>query len=234
MILDIITVAVIILFIVIGSIRGAAKALFGAALSFFSYIAASWLARFFAAGIYGKLIEPVVFDSVSSSVEKLISGSVKEASQALPWWLEGALGLSGGSIVESAAKFTSDVPDNAARAVNSAVEPIITGMICIVLTVLFFVLLTCLGRALLKKPLLSIFELPVISTLNRFAGGALGAVEGVIVVMMLAYLLRLLLPHFGNEVWYIDESTIYNSFIFYHFYSGNIFTALSSWILTKS
>ncbi len=78
------------------------------------------------------------------------------------------------------------------------------------------------------NPVLRLFELPVIRGVNRFFGAVIGFIDAFLLVSLLAYLLRLLMPDINSQGGILNESTIYNSFIFYHFYSGNIFTAITS------
>ena len=93
-----------------------------------------------------------------------------------------------------------------------------------------FLILSLLLRLILLKPFLSLFEAPGISAVNTFFGGVIGFVDAFLIVSLLAYLLKLLMPLISSEAGILNESTIYNSFIFYHFYSGNIFSALVSLI----
>ena len=81
-------------------------------------------------------------------------------------------------------------------------------------------------KLLVVRPVLKLFELPGIRGVNRFFGGVIGFVDAFLLVSLLAYLLRLLMPAVSSQNGILNESTIYNSFIFYHFYSGNIFTAV--------
>ena len=233
MLYDIILIGIIILFIVIGSFKGLARMVFGLAATFVSWLLASWIAAPAAGWLYNALIEASVKSSVAEAVQKLITGaanSVSEVIAQLPVWLKGAMDLTGEQLPSAGAELGNELAGTAADTVNTAVRPVIVGFITIILTVVLFFLIRLILRKLLMKPILGLFKLPVISTLNRILGAVLGAVEGLVVVCILAYLLRLLLPHIASGTGILNESTIYNSFIFYHFYSGNIFTYLTSWI----
>ena len=230
MILDIFCVALFILFIVIGVKLGAFRMLFGLAADFVSYLAASWISGFAAAHIYTAFIRPTVIKSITAASNDMIIGRADSALSSLPWWLKSAISLTGADLSSGADTLYADISDSIAQTVNTAVQPIITGFLSILLTLILYLLIRFILVKLFKKPLVKIFELPVIGTVNKFFGAVLGAIESLLIIMMLAYLLKLLLPYIGTEAWIIDETTIYNSLIFYHFYSGNIFTALSLWI----
>ena len=85
-------------------------------------------------------------------------------------------------------------------------------------------------RLVLVKPLIALFRFPVLNTLNRVAGGVIGFIDAVLVVSMAAYLIKLILVNIGSNSTWFNEETINKSFIFSHFYSGNIFTWIGSLI----
>lgn len=232
MILDLIVLALFVLFIVIGTVRGAARTLFGLVSTFAAYLSAAWLAGLAATGLYRMLIRPSITGIIDDWVGKIASGVVSDAGAALPAWLIGALDLSGKKL-GTIADLTAASSGKIAADIDTAVEPIIVGLISTLLTILFFLFIRFILRKLLMEPVLALFKAPVIGTVNRLLGAAIGAVEGLLIVSMLAYLLRLLLPHIAEPPAFMDESTIYNSLIFYHFYSGNIFTILASWVLYR-
>ena len=233
MIYDIILIGIVLLFIVIGAVRGLAKTVIGLGVMFVSWLAASWLGKLIATWLYAGVFGPKVTTSVSQAADKISSGAVQtvdEVTAQFPGWLKGALSMSGKALPTDASQLTADFSQTAADTVNSVVQPIIIGAISILLTIVLFIVIRLVLRVLVMKPLLGVFKLPVINAFNRVLGGLLGAAEGVVLVWVLAYLLRLLLPHIASQTTILNESTIYNSFIFYHFYSGNIFTYLASWI----
>ena len=227
MILDLIVVAIFLLLIVIGAVKGAARMLFNLASDFAAYLVGAWLAGLAAANGYRLLIRPAITKIVEDSVSNMASGLVTQVE--MPFWLKSALRMSGSELA-SPVELAAAASQKAVTEVDKAVEPIIVGFISIALTILLFFVIRFILRKLLMEPVLALFKAPVVNTLNRFLGGAIGAVEGLLIVSMLAYLLKLLLPHMAEPPAFLDESTIYNSFILYHFYSGNIFTILTSWV----
>ena len=230
MIYDVILVAIFITFAIIGYFRGAAKALIGIVVSFVAYAVASIPARLVSGWIYNTMIAPAVHDSVVNTVQSTASGVSDQASALLPGWLSGLLQLSGADIPGTINAAGADLSETAATGVNSVVEPLVSGFLSMILTIGFFFLIRFLLLKLAVIPLIGISKLKVLSTLNKALGAALGLAEAFVVVSMLAYLLRLILPYIHGDAAFLNESTIYNSFIFYYFYSGNIFAALTGWI----
>ena len=231
MILDLILIALLLIFIIIGCRRGAMATVAGLVMSFAAYLVAAWAAKLISVYIYTNYILTAIRDSVGASVRKLADGtisSLNEVIDSLPPMIKLLVGASGDDLKMDT--YYSDMTAAATDIVDKAVRPVAVGFLSIVLTVLLFIVLSFIFKKLLLKPLLKTFDIPVLSGVNRFFGGVIGAVEGVLAVCMLAYLLRLILPYTDSSSPVLNESTIYNSFIFYHFYSGNIFTMLSSWI----
>ena len=229
MIFDLILLVIITIFVIIGVKRGFAAALIGIVISFVSYLAAAWVGRSLAKLFYENIIYPAIRGSIVDAVDKLatgVVGTVDEAARTLPGWLSGILSLSGKALDIDASGVTADISDTAINAVDTTARPMIVGFISVLLTIILFLLFCVLLKWIFKKPILKLFELPVINKVNMALGGVLGFLEGFLAVCMLAALLKLVLPYIDSQTSFLNESTIYNSFIFYHIYSGNIFTAI--------
>jgi len=226
MIYDLLLIAIFITFLIIGYAQGAMKSLIGIIVSFVSYIFASMLAKLIASWCYMKMIFPSIEKAVSDTIGGIVSGVSSDLSENMPQWLQLALKLSNIDTSGLIPSSGSGLTEQAVSAVDSAVQPVIVGFLSVLLTIALYFLLVFLLSKLAVKPVLKLFDLPGLNLMNRIFGGVLGLAEAFIIVSMLAYLLRLILPYIHTEVKFINESTIYNSFIFYYFYSGNIFAAL--------
>ena len=88
-------------------------------------------------------------------------------------------------------------------------------------------------QRILVRPLSHLFRFPVLNVINRVGGAVIGLIDAVLLVCMFAYLTKLIIVNVGTSSSWFNESTINNSFIFYHFYSGNIFTWIGSMISSK-
>ena len=220
MILDLLILLIFVLIVIAGVSKGAARMIFGLLLSFGSFLAASWLGKALAGVLYNAYGAPAVENAVNNSVS-----SVSEAAKDLPGWAQKALSLSNVD--------TSAAPDSAkplAQIVDAAVRPVAEGFLAIILTIVLFLLINLLLHKLILPILLPKMRSSFTSAADKLLGGVFGAFEAIAVIWMLAYTLRLVLPYIDTDVSFLNETTIYNSFIFYHFYSGNIFTVLASWI----
>ena len=228
MIYDVILVGIFLLMIIINAYRGAAKALAGMLCSLVAYLSATTLGKIAADRIYEAFIRPQVDKAVINAVSSAASNTAESIATSLPPWLAGLLKLNS---VDLSAAVGKNITNNAAAitsAVNDTVKPLAVSIVSVLITLLLFFLIYYLLKLLVVKPVLKLFELPGIRGVNRFFGAVIGFIDAFLLVSLLAYLLKLLMPAISSQSGIFNESTIYNSFIFYHFYSGNIFTAITS------
>ncbi|MBQ3416611.1 MAG: CvpA family protein [Ruminococcus sp.] len=224
MIYDVITLLIILLFVIIGAVRGAAKTLLGLLGAVVSFVGAVFLGRVFADMIYNGWIKNSIIDAVTRSVSDASGNLTAGAESTLPDFLKSLLALSGENLDAAVASTSAQ----AANAVEQTLGPIIIAMMAVILTVVLFLILAIILKLIMVKPLTKLFEDTPLKGINRFFGGVLGLVEAVLTIRLLAYLLKVILPVIHPDSYLFSESTIYNSYIFYHFYSGNIFTVITS------
>lgn len=228
MIFDIILVVIFLLMIIIGAHRGAIKSLAGIIASVIAYLAAAALGAMAANAAYDSLIRPAVNDAISQSLSNIGTDAAGSVLDSMPKWISGLLDVSGADFSKMMEQPIAAVGDTVTQAVDTAIRPLAIGILTICITIILFLLLFIILRFLIAKPLNALFRVPVLNGINRFFGGVIGAVEAFLLVSMAAYLIKLILTHSGTRFGWFSESTIFNSFIFYHFYSGNIFTWISS------
>lgn len=224
MIYDVILVGIFLLLIIINAHRGAAKALAGLVCSMISYLAATALGKIVSTLIYDSIVRPAVDKAVVDALNNTASNTLESVTDSIPAWIAGILKLNSVDLSTIVNHNSSVVT----KAVNDALRPAAVSLISFLVTILFFFIIYFLLRVVVMNPVLKLFELPVIRGVNRFFGAVIGFIDAFLLVSLLAYLLRLLMPAINSQGGILNESTIYNSFIFYHFYSGNIFTAITS------
>lgn len=224
MIYDVILVGIFLLLIIINARRGAARALAGLVCSMISYLAATALGKIISTLIYDSIVRPAVDKAVVDALNNTASNTMESVSNSIPGWIAAILKLNSVDLSSIVNQNSSVVT----KAVNDALRPAAVSLISFLVTILFFFIIYFLLRVLVMNPVLRLFELPVIRGVNRFFGAVIGFIDAFLLVSLLAYLLRLLMPAINSQGGILNESTIYNSFIFYHFYSGNIFTAITS------
>lgn len=220
MIADIIIVAVIVLFVIIGTKRGIAKTF----LSIMGYMAAVALAYYLSGPLSQFIYDAFVKQTVVTNIEHTISESgVQNAMQnclnALPGWVFALVSfVTGifGSDTSNLTKFMT-ISDNAsvsaASSIESMVAPVAVSVFKIFLEIILFVILLLIVKRLIRI-VLKIFNVPVIRQLNKTLGGILGAVEGVLFVWLAVNI-------FYAIMFFSNPETVANSLV-----AGNLFKLL--------
>lgn len=230
MIFDVFVILVFIISVIINIRRGAAGALARFIASIIAYFAAAALGEWIAQGAYEIFVRPAIEKAVSGAVANAGTQAADSVVSALPSWLTGLLNLSAEELTNTFSDPISNVSGTVTTAVNDAVKPVACGILTFFITILVFMILMILLRWIVVKPLVRLFRFPGLNVLNRIGGAVIGVVGAFLLVCMTAYLIKLILVNVGSNSSWFNESTINNSFIFYHFYSGNIFTWISSLI----
>ena len=226
MIYDVVVIVILLLSLVIGYNRGAAKMIVSLLGGIASFVLAAFLGDFCANLIYDSYLSSAIINSVSSTV--MNSGAGELVTAELPPFVSFAVMLTGFDY-DSALKVSLDtIPQAIATGFESAVKPVVMSVLTFVLTLLIFLLIYFVLRLILKAILGFVFEMPLLKGINKFLGAVLSFFGSLIFVSFLAFLLNIIMPYLTEIPFWLSESTIYNSYIFYHFYSGNIFINLIS------
>ena len=233
MIFDVFVVLIFVVMIVLNVFRGAARSLARLIASFVSYLAATAIGQWLSNMTYDSIVKPAIEKAVGNAVSGVSTDAADNIIDSLPSWLKGLVDLKAEDFTNAFSEPISNASGTITDAVNSAVKPVACGILTFFITVLLFLFFMLILQKLLVKPLEAVFRFPVLNVLNRLGGGVIGFISALLLVSMAAYLIKLILVNVGSNSSWFNESTINNSFIFYHFYSGNIFSWISSLITGK-
>ena len=228
MIFDIILILIFIVLIIVNICRGIARSLANIIACVLAYLGAAAVGQFLADYLYETLVKPAVTKAVTDAIVNASSDAANGVVSSLPAWLTGLLNLSAEDLTTVMQEPISNASGTISEAVNKAIQPVATGLMVVFITVILFLLLFFILRWILKKPMELIFSFPILNAVNRLLGAVIGFVDAFLLVSMLAYLTKVIIVNFHPQSAWFNESIIYNSFIFYYFYSGNIF----SWIIS--
>ena len=205
-------VAVVLLFVLMGRKRGFVLTLCGLLAMFVAFIGASFLSELFSAPV-AQLVQPIIESSVTEILQQSVdssqwqvelpapSGSDAEGMQGilaqLP--LEQALAALEGTQLYSmfGQSLQNAMEAGALQMVSSAAAAIAAYLAKDVARLVLFLVsfvVVLLAWSLLSHALDLAFRLPVLSSINRLLGGALGLVKGVLVVFIAVWLLKGHLP----------------------------------------
>ena len=234
MIFDVIVILIFVALIALNVFRGAARALARFIATLVSYLGAAAIGQWLSLLAYNSFVRPKMEKAVTNAVSGVSTDAAENIISALPSWLTGIVDLKAEDLTNTLSGPISNATGTIAEAVNTAVKPVACGILTFFITIIAFLFLMIILQRILVKPLVRLFRFPVLNVVNRVGGAVIGLIDAVLLVCMLAYLTKLIIVNVGSNSSWFNESTINNSFIFYHFYSGNIFTWIGSLISGKS
>lgn len=203
MVADIIIVAVIVLFTIIGVRRGIARTILGIVGLFVTYAVALGLSKWLSPLIYNTFLEQTVTENVNNylssyGLDYLLDNSIS----ALPEWIRWLVSLFGGSsenVVQYVSQTVSSAQSNAAQTIMQTLESLAVSALQIVLMILLFIIVYIIVRKLIKLAL-KVFKVPVLRQVNGFFGGVLGAVNGVLVAWIVVNLFCVIAQMTTNDI----------------------------------
>lgn len=234
MIFDVIVILIFVALIALNVFRGAARSLARFIATLVSYLGATAIGQWLSLLSYNSIVRPAMEKAVANAVSGVSTDAAESIISALPSWLTGIVDLKAEDLTNTFSEPISNATGTITEAVNTAVKPVACGILTFFITIIAFLFLMMILQRILVRPLVHLFRFPVLNVVNRVGGAVIGLIDAVLLVCMLAYLTKLIIVNVGSNSSWFNESTINNSFIFYHFYSGNIFTWIGSLISGKS
>lgn len=203
MLADIIIVAVIVLFTIIGVRRGIARTILGIVGLFVTYAVAGGLSKWLSPLIYNSFLEQTVTENVNNYMSSygfdyLIDNSIS----ALPEWIRWLVSLFGGSsenVVQYVSQSVSSAQTNATQAVTQTLESLAVSALQIVLMIVLFIIVYIIVRKLIRL-VSKVFKAPVLRQVNGFFGGVLGAVNGLLIAWIAVNVFGLIAQMTGNDI----------------------------------
>lgn len=203
MLADIIIVAIIILFIIIGVKHGIARTILGIIGLFVTYAVANGLSDWLSQAIYNSFLEETVVENVNNymnthGLEYLIDNCLS----AIPEWIRWLVSLFGGgseTVTRYVLQTDGFAVSNASSVISGALETMTVSAMRIVLMIVVFIIVYILIKKLIKL-VLKVFKAPVLRQVNGFFGGVLGAVNGVLCVWIAVNLICVIAQITANDI----------------------------------
>jgi len=229
--LDIIVLAVILFFVWFGVKSGAAKSLLRMFSSLIAFFISSIISPYFANAIYNVFVKESMTEHIADT---LSNNPVSEnAAQKLTAVLSNMPGFmfnfcnnfsteDGVSVKASLIDTINQAPANTAPFIETAIAPIVIGLIGIIVMILIFPLCFIILRRV-SKLAEAIFSVPVLNQINRTAGGILGLISACVFILFAAVVLKTIIPLLSDVPAVFSYESIQKTFIFKYFYYPNIF-----------
>lgn len=227
--LDIVIIAILLLFGIGGFLKGFIKGIFGLASTLVSAFLSSQLAQMMAPGLSERVIEvgmKNVFLGIIPDVDLTgIPTTIESVALALqeygiPRWMVDTVAANIAQRVEEGAAATGEaLREMIAQSMAHAIALSFTRLLLFV--VLFFVILLLLQ--LLQLALDTVFKLPVLNLSNRVGGLVLGLIQGALVCGVVCVVVSLIVLYTAGEPdAAITMETINATRVFRHFYNNPI------------
>lgn len=194
--IDFVFAAIILICIIVAWCRGFVKTV----VSFFGFIAAGVIAMLTCERVsnylYTTFIEQRLYESIYKRVLELVpTGEIVESVQDIGTVLPQAIKVLFDLAAAQAGERIGETLTGTAEAVSATVldtlvAPLVLALLNMVMFFVLFGLLMVIVNVLVAV-IGKIFELPVLSEINRVLGGVVGAVNGILVCMIAAALLSL-------------------------------------------
>lgn len=190
MIVDIIIIAIVVLFVIIGVKRGLAKTILNLAGLVLTAVSAYYISSFLSQLFYDMFIKQTVITNTQQIIEQNgIDYAVSNCLEAVPQWVNGIISFIVGAFGISLNEFQNQitVPANisssASQVIESVLAPVVTSVLSIILVIILFIIILIIVKKLVKL-VLRIFNIPVIKQINQFLGGIVGLAEGLLIVFI--------------------------------------------------
>lgn len=228
--LDGIVLLTLVIFVLIGIRRGIVRT----ALNLVGMIASAFMSSYFAKIVAQWVYTTFFKDSIINSVTEAINENVGESAQTvadaivdkLPWLAQILIPNADTSEITKAIENGSST---IANAVETAVSPLIIGLISVIATILLFILFSIFFRWLARL-ISGHFRVPVLNSLNKALGGVFQLISGSVIIMFVIFVTKIISNISGDQA-FLTEQMANDTILFKWFYHINIFDFIFSSLL---
>ncbi|MBQ6266414.1 MAG: CvpA family protein [Clostridia bacterium] len=171
--------------ILIGYFRGFVKTILSLGAGLICVLIAREYCEPLAAWANEHYVHPAIVNAVSNAIQSHLDGGTQAVVDAIPASVSHAATLAGVSVPELVQDISgaADVPAIAERLTTAVEQVLLNGLLLVAAFVALFLVLR-LAAAVVIAVIDVVFKLPVLKTVNRSIGGALGALKGVFWVLV--------------------------------------------------
>lgn len=192
-ILDLIVIAIILIFVFLGRKKGFVKSVIEVA----GFIAAIYLAMTLSAPLadftYDNFVEPTVFNSINKTVENFAESTTQtineQVFESLPGFVKNKIDISNINIL--------GYNNIASEICSNVVKPISLPFIKGVFTLILFIILSFVTK-ILAKLINKLFSFRLIGKLNSVLGGVIGVFKGIIFAVIFIILVNIIVSLTGG------------------------------------
>lgn len=223
--LDILTVIVILIFAVLGYRKGILKTVISIIGTLLASLMSSVLSNPIAEAIYNGGFKPTILAKSESAM--------KLAQQEGTSYLDSLMETMPKFVGNSLKGFGITAPDLSAAANNGAAQiertlsPIIISFISVIVSIVLFAALLVVAKFVCAMIYKTMDETPL-NFFDGLVGGVIGILEGFILIMLAAFIIRIATPHMKKAPDIISAESISHSTVFEGIYDSPILTGIVS------
>lgn len=216
-VLDLIIIAIILIFCLISAKKGFVKTVVEAVGIVAAIILSFTVSSPLAGTTYDKIIEPPILSAVSVETTESSQTAVQNMWDSMPKFIvknADRLSLNSESITQS---FGEDISQGVETAVKSAsqnvVKPIAVKILGIIYSVIIFVVLWVIFR-FLAKIINKLFSFSLVGKANRILGGIVGILKGTVIALVFSLVISVIVSFTQNGFLIFTPQNIDSSYIF--------------------
>ena len=231
LILDGIVVVIILCLIVKSYQKGLLRTLVSAIGHLVSCVVAYLGSRALAEACYRLFFRDKLIASIEQAIEGAaadadLSGQMNAVWESLPGYLQAMLSAVGVNASELSGQLSNQVEESARTMSVTITGTVLYPVIYMLLQGIFFLILFAACAVLVRclvRVLKGVERIPVIGPVNALLGGAMGLIEGLVIVFVAAVAVRLLLDFTGGFSW-LNSSIVNETQLFGVFYNFDLQT----------
>ncbi len=218
-ILDVLTLAVLVIFIFISAKKGFARTILEFAAIIVAILLAVALGGKAADWVYDSFIKDSLVSGITTTVDNALNDTVENFTESLPEIL--VKGAKAFGIYDKISECRLESVEGTVSALETNImRPIATSILKVIASIILFVVLLFLLN-LLVKAIDKVFKLPVVGDLNRALGGIVGFLKGLAVLFVAFSLIAAISVAVKGDFLIFSEENINNSHIFKLIYNNN-------------
>ena len=233
--LDIGILVVVVFFFFQGIRRGAAKALVHILGTVAAITVSIWLGQYLGQWIYETFFQQQLIRNMSQQIMDTggtqAQAGISSALSILPDFVIRLLpnfGIDTSALAQS----VQSTADAAAQGIEVVIAPVIVALLSLLVIVVLFLLLSVVVK-LVAGAVGKVFRLPVLRSADAVLGAVLGLVQGILVIALLVFFIKLLVPFLSDAPQVFNAQTVENTFLFRYFYNiipfgGTLFESSSA------
>ncbi len=218
--LDLFTIVIILIFVFIGFKKGVARTALSSASTLIAGIVSSTLSKPIAVSIYESSVKPSLVNKIDKAVKTAQQSGknvpTSDIIKSLPNYVRNSL-----PSFDITNERLRDAIRDGSIAAEGLIRPIIVSFITCIVTVLLFLVLVIIARVAIKV-ICDKMDMVTKGIVDSFFGALIGLLEGFLIIIVIAFVMRIAIPHMNEVPELFTDESISDSYVFRGIYDSPI------------